>query len=69
MKLSAYLASAGLSESAFAAMLEVNPKAVRHWIRALRTPRPEQMQKIVAVTRGAVTPNDFLPSAPSVAAE
>jgi DNA-binding transcriptional regulator YdaS (Cro superfamily) len=62
MKLADYLANKKLDESAFAMSLGMSPKAVRHWVRGVRIPRSGPMQKIIAATNGAVTPNDFLPS-------
>lgn len=67
MRLSDYFASAQVNERAFAALLGVSAKAVRHWVRGDRTPRPEQMQKIIIATKGAVSPNDFLPKQPEPA--
>ena len=61
MKLADYLVTSKIDELAFAAKLGVSAKAVRHWVRGDRTPRPEQLQKIFNATDGAVTPSDFLP--------
>jgi DNA-binding transcriptional regulator YdaS (Cro superfamily) len=60
MKLSDYLELGNIDAAAFAARINVTPKAVSYWISGDRTPRPEQMQKIIDATNGAVTPNDFL---------
>lgn len=59
MRLSQYLSLAGLSAAKFAAGAGLSQRAVAHWARGDRTPRPEQMKKIVTLTSGAVTPNDF----------
>ncbi len=60
MRLAAYLELSGKGPAAFAAEINVSAKAVSHWIGGKRIPRPEQMQKIIDATKGAVTPNDFL---------
>ena len=71
MRLSEYLSREGMGEAAFAARIGMSAKAVQHWIQGDRTPRPEQMQKILTSTGGAVTPNDFFASqqVPNEAAE
>ena len=61
MTLADYLAASNIDETSFAARLGVSAKAVRHWLEGARTPRSTQMQNIVRITNGAVTPNDFLP--------
>ncbi len=62
MKLAAYLSQKQLDKAAFAKALGVSTMGVHQWIRGIRTPRPQQMMKIVRATGGAVQPNDFLPS-------
>lgn len=59
MKLAAYLSQNGIDEISFASTLGVSAKAIRHWVSGNRTPRREQMQKIISATKGAVSPNDF----------
>jgi len=62
MKLSTYLQGHSLTPADLARKIGVTEKAVSHWLSGARTPRPEQMVKIVEATGSAVTPNDFLPS-------
>lgn len=61
MKLSEFLETKELTPQAFAGLLPVSGEAVRLWLNGDRTPRPAQMQRIMEITEGAVTPNDFLP--------
>ncbi len=67
MKLAEYLTRQNLLPQAFAERIGVSGEAVRLWINGSRTPRPAQMQAILAATNGAVTPNDFLPERASPA--
>ena len=62
MKLTNFLSENGITAAQIAAKIGVTEKAVSHWINGVRTPRPEQMVKIIEETRGAVTANDFLPA-------
>lgn len=64
MKLHEFLSVRGQTQRAFSLSIGVTQQAVSQWLRGFSTPRPEQMQKIVEVTNGAVTPNDFLPAPP-----
>jgi DNA-binding transcriptional regulator YdaS (Cro superfamily) len=40
--------------------LSVSPEAVRLWLGGERTPSPEMMRRIAKLTKGKVTPNDFV---------
>lgn len=59
MNLATYLKSTGQSVPDLAKDLGVSAMALRHWVAGKRMPRPETMARIVAVTKGAVQPNDF----------
>ncbi|OYD80958.1 transcriptional regulator [Azospirillum brasilense] len=59
MTLDEWLTSSGTPEEAFAASILTSQAAVNRYRRKLRTPRPEIMARIVAATKGSVTPNDF----------
>ena len=61
MRLSEYLQSNNLTSADLAAKIgNVTSEAVRLWATGKRVPRAEQMRRIVEVTEGQVTPNDFL---------
>jgi DNA-binding transcriptional regulator YiaG len=60
MKLTDYLNLESMTHADFARLIEVSREAVRLWTAGERTPRKEQMQRIMEVTDGQVTPNDFL---------
>jgi len=47
----------------FAKRAGVTREALRLWLARQRTPRQKAMARIVEMTDGAVTPNDFLPTA------
>jgi DNA-binding transcriptional regulator YdaS (Cro superfamily) len=59
MKLIDWLESNSVTIPAFAQMLGEGVETVRHWVKGRRVPRPDRMVKIVMVTRGEVTANDF----------
>lgn len=59
MKLAEYLAREGLTHAAFAALARCDPTAVSRMASDQQIPRPELMERVVKVTRGLVTPNDF----------
>lgn len=44
----------------FASRVGVTIHAVRKWCRRERMPRPATIKKIQQITKGAVTPNDWL---------
>jgi DNA-binding transcriptional regulator YiaG len=63
MKLADFLDAKGLSDEGFAALVgNVSVWGVRKWRYGQRTPRPREMARIVEVTQGVVTANDFLPA-------
>ncbi|NTG61811.1 XRE family transcriptional regulator [Agrobacterium rhizogenes] len=60
MKLHEYLNQADTQDEAeFASECEVSISCVRKWRYGDRFPRPRQLEKIKAATRGRVTANDF----------
>ena len=59
MKLQAYLTEADLTVEKFAELIEVHRTAVQRYIDDQRIPGREKMAKIVEVTAGKVTANDF----------
>jgi transcriptional regulator with XRE-family HTH domain len=68
MQLRAYLDQHQLTQVQFAALVGVNQSAVAKWLDGTRPSWPT-MERIVAATGGAVTPNDFLPSTSPAQAE
>ena len=58
MTLGEYRKSHGMTQKALADCIEVGVSAVSRYEQG-RIPAPEVMSRIVATTRGAVTPNDF----------
>ena len=71
MKLKSYLKETGTSRADFASSIGVSEAAIARYVLGRRTPRGEEMVKIIAATSGAVMPNDFfdVPSAPAENAE
>lgn len=65
MTLADYLSQNSLTATEFAALVECDESAVVRWLGGSRTPNANTMQRIIAATGGAVTPNDFfeLPAA------
>ena len=59
MKLEEYMKKSGLKIGDFAREIDVTNMAVHNWISEKRTPNQVMMQKIVSITKGEVTPNDF----------
>lgn len=59
MKLKEYLDRESKTMAEMARDLNFSHTAIRLWVEGQRCPRPEQMQKIVAYTKGEVTANDF----------
>lgn len=59
MKLSRYLKNNGLTHADFAKLVDSTEHAVAKWCRGERTPREKFMRKILSVTCGEVSPNDF----------
>lgn len=64
MHLRDYLAQHGLTHEAFARQIQVTTSAVTKLVAGTRPSWPT-MERIVAATGGAVTPNDFLPAPPA----
>ena len=62
MKLSDYLLREGMTYAAFGELVGSSDEAVRQWAIGGRMPRPAAMQKISALTGGAVSPADFYAS-------
>ncbi len=65
MTLDQYMRTNSVHEAELAEKLACSVGAVRKWLSGERLPRPEQMQKIVNITDGQVTANDFYGIAPS----
>ncbi len=61
MKLMDFLDSRNLTYREFAGQVDATAEAVRLWVTGQRIPKREFMDKIKAVTKGKVTPNDFYP--------
>jgi hypothetical protein len=61
MKLLDFLNKRQVSYREFAAQVDSTAEAVRLWVTGQRIPKREFMDKIKAVTKGKVTPNDFYP--------
>jgi transcriptional regulator with XRE-family HTH domain len=59
MKLSSYLERETLAVEQFAEQVGVDPASVRRYLRGDRRPRGRVMERIIEVTGGSVTPNDF----------
>lgn len=60
MQLKDYLKLERESPWDFAKRLGVTIHAVRKWCRRERVPRPHTIKKIQQITKGAVTPNDWM---------
>lgn len=63
MKLADWIAEKDLTHAEVAELLEVEQPTVSRYVNGTRRPRDRHMVKIVAVTGGKVTANDFLPEA------
>jgi transcriptional regulator with XRE-family HTH domain len=59
MKLSDFMELKRLNDAEFARQLGRSTAAVWHYRKGSRIPRPDTMARIVALTNGAVTANDF----------
>lgn len=59
MKLKDYLEVNHIPPRAFAADIEVSPEAVRLYVRGLRRPRHEVLERIHIATGGMVRAEDF----------
>jgi len=62
MKLKEYLILKKQSIEDFSLELGLSYAAVRLYVNAGRVPTPKVMRKIIEITNGAVTPNDFYAS-------
>jgi hypothetical protein len=62
MQLAAYMEEKSLDDEAFAELIEpgLSPWTVRKWRYRQRIPRPEMQRRIMQVTDGKVTPNDWM---------
>ena len=58
-----YLAKNNLTHEEFAQSIGVSASAVSRYASGSRIPRSSHMRKIVDVTKGWVTPNDFVMAA------
>ena len=65
MKLRAYMQKEGLGDAQFAERIGVHRQTVRQYREGKRIPRPEIMRRIVEVTGGEVTAQDFYDAAPA----
>ena len=65
MKLREFLSENEISEAAFSAQVGVSQVAVHRYVAGQRTPSYEIMLKIMDITDGKVSANDFYPRAPA----
>jgi DNA-binding phage protein len=65
MRLDHYLLKNDIEVSAFAKDIGVHRTSVYRFIKGLAFPRPETIERIIKVTEGRVTANDFLGIQPS----
>ena len=59
MKLKDYMVVHGVGLTEMARLLGVSEVAVSRYRQGARRPSPDVMRRIIRVTKGAVTPNDF----------
>ena len=59
MQLRAYLDQNGITPAEFAARVGSSESGVKKWLRGVRSPRHEMLERIREATAGAVTANDF----------
>jgi transcriptional regulator with XRE-family HTH domain len=64
MRLSDYLQETNTSCSVFAGRIGTSAVTVTRYLAGTRTPRRDVLQRIANVTKGAVTPDDFLLAEP-----
>lgn len=69
MKLVDYLAEKKLKQSELAGRVGVTQQAVSMWISHGHVPRKSTLRRILEITGGRVTPNDFYEKEPREAAE
>lgn len=60
MKLASYLDAKEITRRAFADLIGVSEVAICRYINGDRVPRRKEMARIIDVTGGEVTPNDFM---------
>jgi transcriptional regulator with XRE-family HTH domain len=60
MQLRAYLDDQRISADEFAKQIGVDPVSVHRYLRGVRRPKWSVMGRIMSVTDGKVTPNDFV---------
>lgn len=60
MTLTQFLSSHGIADAAFAESIGVSRQALHRYKRGERRPEWDVLERIVRVTEGAVTPNDFI---------
>lgn len=60
MRLNDYLADKRMTAEEFAMALGVTSAALSRYVTGDRVPRPAIMRKIIDLTAGRVTPNDFI---------
>jgi transcriptional regulator with XRE-family HTH domain len=65
MTLTEYLDQNNMTESEFGALIDRSQSAVNKLKNSKRRPDWETLDRIYKATKGEVTPNDFLPDAPS----
>ena len=65
MKLTDYLHLKRLSQKEFAASVGVSSSAICYYLQKKRVPTKKIMQKIIDLTDGKVSPNDFFRSSDS----
>ncbi len=61
MQLRAYLTDQAISIAEFAERIGVSVQAVHRYLDGERIPQRDVMERIHAVTKGKVQPNDFYP--------
>lgn len=59
MKLKDWLKKEELIQEKLSEGLEISQAAISYYVNGQKIPRPENMAKIVAYTKGEVTANDF----------
>ena len=64
MKIRDYLGQRGLTLAAFAAQVGVSQAAMSRYASAKRTPRPDIVRRILAVSEGRIEPNDLFAPPP-----
>ena len=60
MRLDDWIAQRGITREAFAALIDVEAPTVTRYANGDRVPRPRIMRRIIEVTEGQVTANDFI---------